>query len=304
MGETASTEPARIERRHDLGPEEFVQSYLRKNRPVVITDAMKDWPSFGQWKPAYFKEKFGHLPVVLHGDFFEKIDEQPLGSYVDALPAYERHVREDGSVDEVLPYLRYSENRDGAEGFTGLALKASKGMWSRPYFLPSRGYIYPLDLFSSDPTTKRYPDFGIYISPRGAVTKLHTDGNWSNAVLCQFFGQKRCFLFPPRTETWLPRDWVTFKRSDININKNPAYGQAEPLEAVLNPGDILFIPRAWFHEVYTTQTSVSLTYNFVHVSDGLRTAGTRTPWILYVCRSLGVRFLGRVKALSHAGRRG
>jgi ribosomal protein L16 Arg81 hydroxylase len=38
------------------------------------------------------------------------------------------------------------------------------------------------------------------------------------------------------------------------------------LQAVLEPGEILFIPHLWFHEVCNLTTSISLGYNFLHIS--------------------------------------
>jgi hypothetical protein len=270
-----------IERRSDISPKEFIKSYLGKNRPVVITDAMRDWKIASVWSPEYFQKTLGSMKVSLQGDFFSPMEKQTLSDYIAALPEYESHVDENGKVSRTLPYLRYSVKPEMEQDFGAEALKAARGMWARPYFMPARGYLYPMaGLFHSDPTQERYPGFGVYISPRGAITKLHQDGDLSNAILCQVYGRKRCFLFPPECEPSLPQDreFLLRKVEDINIHRRPTYGSAEPLETILEAGDILFIPRSWFHEVYTLGRSVSLTYNFVHMSEAFKTFGPHAPW--------------------------
>ena len=38
---------------------EFLDNYLGANRPVIVTDAMANWPVLAQWSPAYFRDRFG-----------------------------------------------------------------------------------------------------------------------------------------------------------------------------------------------------------------------------------------------------
>jgi hypothetical protein len=278
-----------VDRRSDLTEREFVRDYLSRNRPVVVTDALERWPARRMWTPAYFKQRFGHIPVTLQGEFFYTVGQTTLGEFLDELPVFERNPL-DGRV---VPYLRYS---DGAQGsFTEAALAELKDDWSRPYFLPSGPYIYPPVLSGSDPTRKRYPDFGIYISPRGASTVLHVDNARTNAVLCQLHGRKRAFLFSPDQESLLPNP-AHRKPENLERHPMPSFGRAEPLETTLEPGDAMFIPRAWFHEVYTLSASISLTYNFVHLSDA-------RPWLAWLSGELTAMITkNRARATSQLSR--
>jgi hypothetical protein len=272
-----------IEKVSNLQPGIFVKDYLSKNQPVIITDALNSWPALSLWTNEFFKEQFGEIIVSLQGSHFSDntIQSQAtIASYIDAFPVYQDMVSSDEVVTEALPYLRYSsKNKLNTVDFNDLCIEKLNTHWSRPYFLPSRGYLYPFDFFHSDPTCKKYPDFGIYISPRGAVTQLHVDGDLSNAILCQIQGHKKYFLFPQEYEPSLLKYLGRKDIGPINLGKTPQYDGAKPLEGTLNPGEVLFIPRGWLHEVYTISHSVSLTYNFVHFKDAFKNFGLHKSWV-------------------------
>jgi hypothetical protein len=272
-----------LDRVSNLVPAAFVKNYLSKNEPVIVTDALDSWPALSLWTPEFFKEQFGEVMVSLQGSSFSENSIQSqdtISNYIDAFPAYQNMVSSDEVVTKALPYLRYSskDKKMNAVDFNDLCIEKLQDHWSRPYFLPSNGYLYPFDLFHSDPTCKRYPDFGVYISPRGAITQLHVDGDLSNAVLCQLHGHKKYFLFPQEYEPSISKYLERKNIGPVHLQKTPQYDGAKPLEGILNPGEVLFIPRGWLHEVYTISHSVSLTYNFVHTKDAFKTFGFHKAW--------------------------
>jgi hypothetical protein len=277
-----------------LSAERFFSEFLTRNRPFVCTDVIARWPGGGRdWTIPSFRKRFGSVAVTLQQDFFEAFAGKKLtfAEYTDQFPRYESAVTPDGSVTEAPPYLRYS-NEPGE--FGDIAYGALKSEWANPYFMPDRGYIVPFSPSFIDPTKSRFPDFGIYVSPRGAVTRLHVDGDRSNALLCQVAGKKRCILFPPESWPLLPRDWVNQKLSHYNILGPPRF-PVKTLEVILEAGDTLFIPRSWFHEVYTLEASISLTYNFVHWRD----AGIRVGVLPSYYHLMAARFVvTRVDALA------
>lgn len=58
----------RIEKRSHVSRDEFIERYVRGCRPVVLTDAARDWPAMRCWSPQYLKERFGHLEVEVQAD--------------------------------------------------------------------------------------------------------------------------------------------------------------------------------------------------------------------------------------------
>jgi len=56
---------AAVEKRRDVGADEFIERYVRGSRPLVLTDVTADWPAMNRWSPTYLKQHFGHLSVEI-----------------------------------------------------------------------------------------------------------------------------------------------------------------------------------------------------------------------------------------------
>lgn len=48
-----------VERRSNLSYEEFIREYASVGKPVIITDAMKDWKATTKWTIDFFKSEYG-----------------------------------------------------------------------------------------------------------------------------------------------------------------------------------------------------------------------------------------------------
>lgn len=59
--------------------EVFIHEYLKKSRPVIFRNALKDWPAFTKWSNKYLREKYGGKRVKFqltpHGEF-ERIEQR------------------------------------------------------------------------------------------------------------------------------------------------------------------------------------------------------------------------------------
>ncbi|MBX7101637.1 MAG: cupin-like domain-containing protein [Myxococcaceae bacterium] len=252
-----------LERRTNLSQLEFIRRYLRGNRPVVVSDGARDWKAVGRWTPEYFKELLGNEEVNLQGHYFEVTGRTTFGKYIDSLPTSRQP--EVPGAPRVVPYLRWSDEG----GFTDKLFALVKEDWGRPYFLPSYFYIHPPVLYS-DPTRFRYPAAGVYFSGPGAVTRLHADSGISNAVVCQVYGHKRCIIIAP-DELHLFPDLSTRQPVPEHLPEHAqSYRGARVMETTIGPGDVLFVPANWLHEVYTIDRSISLTYNFAHTTEAAR----------------------------------
>ena len=61
-----------IERRTGLTRDEFIENYLKPQKPVVFTDLSKDWPAMKKWTFEYMKQQYGHLEVPVIGPDYHK----------------------------------------------------------------------------------------------------------------------------------------------------------------------------------------------------------------------------------------
>lgn len=55
-----------IERVNKLTKKEFIENYYKKQKPVVITNQIEDWPAFTKWNLEYIRELAGDKMVPLY----------------------------------------------------------------------------------------------------------------------------------------------------------------------------------------------------------------------------------------------
>ncbi|MGH7998761.1 MAG: cupin-like domain-containing protein [Brasilonema sp.] len=81
-----------VERRSKLSYDKFFQEYASVGKPVIITDAMKDWPASTKWTMDFFKSECGSLKASVRedGDYKKKL-QITVADYIDYLTADERN---------------------------------------------------------------------------------------------------------------------------------------------------------------------------------------------------------------------
>ncbi|WAC46791.1 cupin-like domain-containing protein [Asticcacaulis sp. SL142] len=122
--------------------------------------------------------------------------------------------------------------------------------------------------------SKHMPGFGVEnhldilpnVEPRiwignGVVTRAHNDLNYN--VACVVAGQRRFHLFPPeqvvnlypgpfdRTIGGVPVSMVDIENPDLERHPRFAEAQAQMTTVELEPGDALYIPYGWWHQVHS-----------------------------------------------------
>jgi hypothetical protein len=240
-----STAPLTIDRVPAPSRAEFERKYLKPSRPVVLQGAMDDWMALGSWTPESLIEKVGDNPVAVqsspNGVF--GLDEEKGG------PRYE---------EKHMTFGEYARHvLSGQPSDTRLYLQRS----SIPDLLPQ---------LLEDFEIPRYVDPGriylmnLWFGPGGNVTRLHYDV--PNNVLAQIAGTKRFVMFPPRDMSRLyPFRSKSYNMSQVDIDgpdleRFPRFRDARRVEVTLRPGEMLFIPSFWWHQVYSEETG--LTVNF------------------------------------------
>ena len=261
-----TTPLGQIPREHELTQSAFAARYLIPSSPVVVSGAVKKWAAFQKWSLKYFARIFREVQVGLQDDYFGNLATMSLPDFIWLVSNYEVKSIDEFRIDRPVPFLR---------AFRNIPHERLRNDWSRPEFLPRRGYVRPISFWDSKPNRRIYPSFGVYLSPRGAATRLHVDARLDNAVLCQVRGRKCGILYDPsQKEQWAPliqptSDQTTSTRKAVEVLRGSlrATGRLRGLAFELDEGDALFIPKGWAHEVYTLNASISVTYNFLHASE-------------------------------------
>ncbi len=105
----------------------------------------------------------------------------------------------------------------------------------------------------------------LWIGPPGHVEPLHSDEG--DGTLLQLAGRKHVSLFPPaqlhnlypfplfgKVAPWVSR--VELERPDFVRFPKMAEALRHRIEGIIGPGDLLFIPTQWSHEVTTLDDGV------------------------------------------------
>jgi hypothetical protein len=258
-----------VHRVTDLNVADFVSEYVEQNRPVIVTGAMHAWPAMHSWDPVHFATRFGAERVQIYGDLFKLTAIDSLSNY------FQKYFGRDPDADRKAaassPYIRWychlsSDERVpwADEVFTHLA-----DDWARPSFFPCDSFALPIcgQGDSIDPSRDWFPARGLFISARGARTRLHADPWCSDAILCQVYGRKDFVMYHPSQAPYLSNGNKTVDIEAPDLEVFPGFLQAEvAVRDSLEPGECLLVPAGWHHHFNSTTDSISLTWNFVHRS--------------------------------------
>ena len=253
-----------IERRTDLSSEEFLERYYASNRPVILAGEMANWPALARWTPEYLKAKVGSRLIEYQGDrssdrLFEMNKdvhrrEAPFDSFID-------RILEAGADNDA--YLTAYNSARNAEALS-----------------PLYGDLGFLDKFLDRSSEGR---FGMmWIGPAGTVTSLHHD--LTNNFIAQLAGRKRVKLHPASEAGKLYNSQHVFsdipdlEDPGIDLDRYPRLNDLRSYDVVLEPGDIIFMPLGWWHQVRSLDFSVTVTYtNFLWRNDYFRSYPSAEP---------------------------
>ena len=235
-----------IERRLALSSAEFLDRYYAMNRPVILTGEMADWAAPLCWTPDYLKAAIGSQPV--------EFQRGRVGA--------ERFERDKDAHRQVAPFDQFIDRilQPGAGNDAYLsAYNAPRNTAALSVLWNDTG---PLDKFLD------YRDDGadgmFWIGPAGTLTALHHD--LTNNLIAQIIGRKHIRLAPAAEVGKLYNDQHVFSEiSDLEAVgldpiRHPRLAELRFYDVQLAPGEILFVPVGWWHQVRSLDFSVTATF--------------------------------------------
>ncbi|MGH7787551.1 MAG: cupin-like domain-containing protein [Candidatus Binatia bacterium] len=235
-----------VERRTDLTPREFRARYLRRGIPVILEGGAREWPCVREWSFASFRQRFGRETV--------------------------KFVRRPGAPDD--------DGSAGAQGyceesfgeFLDGALSGSGGKYLRSPLLekfPELRQDFDQGFLRDMPGSTMGVTYQLFIGGRGTATPLH------NAITPCFFvntcGIKRWHFIPgdylavlDPSPDGLPYNHSAADLGFANLDRYPGLDCIDRLEAVMQPGDILFHPSWMWHAVQNESPTIGVRYGFVY----------------------------------------
>jgi hypothetical protein len=236
-----------VEKRSGVSRDEFVERYVRGCRPVVLTDAARDWPAMQRWSPQDLKTRFGHLNVEIQAER----NNDP--NYEENKLKLRRTERLGDFVDRVL-----------AGGPTNdYYMTANNEVLRRPEFAPLLADIGTLPDVCDRSQLDRLSSF--WFGPAGTVTPLHHDTVM--LMHTQIVGRKRWRFISPLETPKLYNHSGVFSPIDVDapdLVRYPLFAEAHMLEVIVEPGETVFLPLAWWHQV--TSLDVSLSFSFSNLA--------------------------------------
>jgi hypothetical protein len=247
---------SKIERRVDLSRDEFLERYYAPGRPVILVGEMADWPALSRWTPAYLRDAVGSKLIEFQG---ERSNSDRFEMYKDA---HRREMAFDRFIDLIV-------GTPGNDAYL-TAYNSAKNAEALSVLHRDLGF---LDRFLSRETNM--PHGMMWIGPPGTVTSLHHD--LTDNFIAQIVGRKRLKVLPAAHVACLYNHQHVFSEITdledpaLDLSRFPLLRNARGYDVTLSPGEIIFIPLAWWHQVKALDFSVTITYtNFIWPNESFK----------------------------------
>ncbi len=237
-----------IERIDNPSYDDFYRNYFLKNKPVIITGIASKWKALDQWNVDYLRstsEDVG-LEIIVSKDQ-STIGNQEKGWLTHRKLSMGFHeflnTIEDSNQLKRYYYLQYQKFDKFPHLLNDIEV---------PAFIPSK-----------DINTR------LWIGSGKNITPVHHDTQ-SN-ILTQIRGRKQFTLFPPSESSALyPFPFRSKNRAlspvnlkEPNYEKYPRFKDAHPVEGILEPGEMIFQPVFWWHQVETISDDITISVTFM-----------------------------------------
>ena len=236
-----------VEKRAGVSRDEFIERYVHGCRPVVLTDIARHWPAMTRWSFTEFKRRYGSMTVQVQAGRDKDADFE-----VNKV----RH-RRDTNFAAFL-------DRVATSGVTNDEyLTANNELLRRPDFAGLLDDIGPLPDYCDG--NLRH-SASLWVGPAGTRTPLHHDTLM--LLHTQIVGRKRWRFVSPLSAPRLYNDFNVYSPVDfesLDLERFPEAARVKVLEVVVEPGETVFLPLAWWHQVTSLDKCISLSFTNLDV---------------------------------------
>tara|TARA_Y100000385_G_scaffold247477_1_gene267569 strand:- start:308 stop:1318 length:1011 start_codon:yes stop_codon:yes gene_type:complete len=232
-----------VDRVKDISEKKLKQNYIAKGIPVVIEGKAKDWKCVKQWTLDWLSDNYSKDQVAIF---------DPLNSENDKI----NYKVEKTTIKEVIESIKL--------GDTNKYSRFNRILYDHPELIDDFDWkwLYKMrNIISSGKT------FQVFIGGKGSKTSLHCATE--NNLFTQVYGEKHWYLYPPKNDIFLtppitksPYFYSDFNPDNPDFKKFPTARFLSTYECVLRPGDILYNPPLWWHQVKNLSHSIGVGFRW------------------------------------------
>lgn len=212
---------------------EFDRRFRGPASPVVLKGAASSWPAVKTWTPALMAERFGEMRISPSIDL---PDTEVPYNFRDV------DYRREMTIREFVPLMK-SGNRCYVDQVSVSRYAGADQDFSFDAFGP-----------------KDVKDVVFWM---GSNTRSGLHYDYVDNFFAQIHGAKEVILAAPESARNLHVFPDCHTKSQVapqhpDLSRFPRFRRATLLQATLEPGDVLFLPRGWWHYFASSESSLSL----------------------------------------------
>ncbi|XP_029649406.1 2-oxoglutarate and iron-dependent oxygenase JMJD4-like isoform X1 [Octopus sinensis] len=251
----------------EISYEDFFLRYLIPNKPCVFScKHTRHWRSRAEWvdeqgKPKFefLKTNFGNakVPVAICNE--KEFDSHPKveQTFSDYLEYWQDYISNSYPSDNQCLYLK---------DWHFVRAFPEYNAYKTPLYFCSDWLNEFWDTGESSKDDYRF----VYMGPKGSWTPFHADVLHSYSWSANICGKKQWLLFPPGEEVHLRDKFgnLAFDVTSEDVHNPEMYPNYQKLsqqyKVVQHPGEIIFVPSGWHHQVWNVEDTISINHNWLN----------------------------------------
>jgi hypothetical protein len=222
---------------------ESFEDSVRRKRPVRVLGVASEWPALARWTPEHFRSAYGE-------------------AWMDGFRVRDGAVEFDAGTGLVTARSRCSDFMDEL-----VAPRIARRRVRDTSFLRRVGVAGDAPTPAQVRGRLKLTEV-LWMSAKGTRSALHFDQ--TENLLVQVRGTKRLRLFPPDQSRFLyPHPpWSSlpqFSRVDLarpDLRRFPRLSRASGFVTNIGPGDAVYIPSGYWHDVESEELTISLGFRW------------------------------------------
>lgn len=220
---------------------QFQLDFMKKEKPVIITNCITHWPAMCEhkWTVSYIKTIAGSrtVPVEIGDKYTSEEWTQKLISMSEFIDTYIEPNNSTGYLAQHQLFEQIPELKDDI--------------------------IVPDYCYLSDKEDENVI-INAWFGPEGTISPLHHDPYHN--LLVQVVGSKYIRLYDRKLSDFVyPHEGMLDNTSQVDVenwdkDNFPKFGDADYVECILKEGEMLYIPPKWWHYIRSLSTSFSVSF--------------------------------------------